>query len=707
MSVPIQEDSSADIHNHLPSLVRRPLWTLFTSWEVYLILLVAAFLRLFRIGTTEFDSDQSDIFTIARNVVSHGHLVLTSNIASIHIYNPPAVIYLLMIPAALSSNPVWGAVFIALLAIASVLLTYVFTRRYYGRLAGTLAALLYATAPVAVFYSRFMWNQNLLLFFVPLLIWFLFRGVVTRRPNWLFPSVILVALLVQFHASSIVLAASLLIALLLAPRRTIRWYDFILSIVGVFVLYSPYILWLVQTNFQDVHTLLNASHGLSVIDTQALFFYLQLLGPFSAPITNKLSLLYPYWTIFGGLEPFMTILLFGGVVWAAKSFLLSHSGVRKNHRIQTLVSSCWRWWQDLRASPMRSGICILLSWQIISLLYLTHHNIVLFQHYFIVFMPGPFILIGIFLSKLFEWIPWRTVWQSICRWGLVGICILLITTEGIASLGYVIDASTGHYVDQTWSGNYYSSLNSLQHAMEQAEQLAQKHHLNHIYISSDPATRSSLRYLAGGAQTPTTVIDNGCLIVPGVDYGSAVLLLAPRSNQLAVAMNVDHATLIGTIPHPGGPPFTLLILHPLPTAKFGGDNYAQSLQFVAANAFDNDHKEQIATRWTLEDSAQASYLTSYNYMFTRRPSGISTSLSQYRCSSDSIRAGDQLIANLGVASQEKSKLQASMSTTLATTLSYNLMGVFHIQFDTFQLYDTPTKLLKTKAGAVAITITGT
>lgn len=70
------------------------------------------------------------------------------NIASIGIFSPPAIIYALMVPAAFSANPMWGAVLTALLGIASVLLTYFLTRQYYGRLAAILASFLYATASI-------------------------------------------------------------------------------------------------------------------------------------------------------------------------------------------------------------------------------------------------------------------------------------------------------------------------------------------------------------------------------------------------------------------------------------------------------------------------------------------------------------------------------------------------------------------------------
>jgi hypothetical protein len=74
------------------------------SYEIYIIIIVAAFLRLYGIHTTEFDGDQADFFYMARDAVVHGHLVATSTTASIGVYNPPIFIYLLMIPAAISGN---------------------------------------------------------------------------------------------------------------------------------------------------------------------------------------------------------------------------------------------------------------------------------------------------------------------------------------------------------------------------------------------------------------------------------------------------------------------------------------------------------------------------------------------------------------------------------------------------------------------------
>lgn len=84
--------------------------SLFRSWvfsyEIYIIIIVAAFLRLYGLNVTEFDGDQADFFRLAHDAVIHGHLVATSTTASIGVYNPPVFIYALLIPAAFSANPV-------------------------------------------------------------------------------------------------------------------------------------------------------------------------------------------------------------------------------------------------------------------------------------------------------------------------------------------------------------------------------------------------------------------------------------------------------------------------------------------------------------------------------------------------------------------------------------------------------------------------
>ena len=81
-----------------PGQSRLRSWLL--NWEIYPALLVTGFLCLYRINTTEFNTDQALIFSMARDAIRYGLLPMTSNASSINVSHPPGTIYFFMIPAA-------------------------------------------------------------------------------------------------------------------------------------------------------------------------------------------------------------------------------------------------------------------------------------------------------------------------------------------------------------------------------------------------------------------------------------------------------------------------------------------------------------------------------------------------------------------------------------------------------------------------------
>src|SRR5437588_11413880 len=147
-----------------------------------------------------------------------------------------------MIPAVLSADPLWAVVTVGLFNMLAVLLTYFFTRRYYGWLAGIIAALLYTAAAKPLNYSRLIWQPNLLAPFIMLFMFALFWGGVERRRGWFFPAVFLFGVIYQLHEISVVLVIPLLVTLVLAPG-TLRWRDLVLALISILVIFSPYILW--------------------------------------------------------------------------------------------------------------------------------------------------------------------------------------------------------------------------------------------------------------------------------------------------------------------------------------------------------------------------------------------------------------------------------------------------------------------------------
>src|SRR5579884_293344 len=287
-----------------------------STWEIYLILLVAGFLRFYQISTTEFDDDQATLYQMAYDAVHHGLLPTTSNTASIGIAHAPGVIYFFMPLAMLSANPLWGTLLVGTFTTATALLTYFFTRRYYGHFAGLSAALLYATAATPLNYARFIWQPNLMPPFVVLFMFALFRGVVERRKGWLFPALVLLGVLYQMHPTAILLAIPLLVAIVLAPG-TVRWRDLLLAVVVIFIIFFPYLIWEVYTKFADVHTLFALARQHGHIDTQALRFYLLFLSPYAQLPT----ILYPLVPI---LTIIMPLLALSGFITAA--ILSLHDG---------------------------------------------------------------------------------------------------------------------------------------------------------------------------------------------------------------------------------------------------------------------------------------------------------------------------------------------------------------------------------------------
>src|SRR5579863_492006 len=318
----VHDRDKTPIHPHHRSLSLQGMYTWLTSWEIYPILLAASFLRFYQLNITEFDQDQATVFRMARDAVMHGLLPATGNIASIRINNPPGVIYLLMLPAAFSANPLWGASLVALLNVLAVLLTYVFVRRYFGRLAAALAASLYATASMPLHFSRFIWQQNMIAPFVVLFIFALFWGVVDRRKGWLFPALFLLGLVIQLQETTVLLVIPLVLAILLAPE-TVRWRDLALGLLSLLLIYFPYLLWEIATKFADLAIILNFAKLPAHTDTTAITYYRDFFSPYTQPPSNPQTLLYQLFPILLWLRRFMLVLVGGGFVTAVVLFVLS------------------------------------------------------------------------------------------------------------------------------------------------------------------------------------------------------------------------------------------------------------------------------------------------------------------------------------------------------------------------------------------------
>ncbi len=704
---PVERNTSAPAEGQASSRAQ-VLRSWLLSWELYLLIAVAGWLRLYGIQATEFDDDQAAVFRMAYNAASHGHLVATSNIASIHIYNPPAIIYFFMLPAAFSANPLWGAVMVGVLMTLSVLLTYIFMRRYYGRIAATISALLYAVAARPIFYSRFIWNQNLLPILTILFLFALFWGVVERKKGWLAPAIFLLGILVQLHASGIMMAFPLGVALLLSPR-TLRWRDLLLGCIALFISYFPYLLWELSTNFIDVRTLFAVTKQPVFIDDKAWNFYRLFLSPYDYDnVPDKHTLLGSLVPLLSWTRGTMTVLVIGGaltsLIAASWSRAMKSSAEQQNtkpivwHRIRDSL-------RQLRVNSYRCGLLVLLVWQIVPILLLTRHSIGLYAHYIIILMPGPFILVGLFVMKSDEWLRRRQLWATILRSSLFVLTGLLIVAQFAGSTASVLDTVRGNFNDRVLSHPYYNDLDSLQNALNQADQVAQHYHYTHVYVSSDTATQAALRYLSQQMHTPTTVFDAArCAVVPSSANGPAVMLIGPYSPFTeALVQHFTSAQLVATPKRLSGSPFKLYIVQPL-ARETGGTSFSSDLQLLGsfAHPFTFNGHFWTVTQWRFLRSAQPSYQKVYWYNVAQFPNTTTMQPeAQSLCGFTAMQAGDTLLASVEQVGTQKQPLnmRVQVFTDTPYTLTYG-----PIALDTYKEIPSRRHFLKTMNGKDMLTL---
>ena len=208
-----------------------------------IILLTGAFLRLYRIDEyMTFLGDEGRDVILVRRLLVHGDLILIGPGTSIGDMYLCPLYYYMMAPALLLANfsPVGPAIMIALLGVATIFFVWYVTsvgfptfkgenlqgRVSYGIRQGVhsinfgalVAASLYATAPVAIIYSRSSWNPNIMPFFALLTIYSVWKwwspfakateeqAKITKNFKWLIVLGISYAFVLQSHYLGLLLA---------------------------------------------------------------------------------------------------------------------------------------------------------------------------------------------------------------------------------------------------------------------------------------------------------------------------------------------------------------------------------------------------------------------------------------------------------------------------------------------------------------------
>jgi hypothetical protein len=130
---------------------------------IFALIVLAAILRLGYAGVNPFASDEARLSVLALEMGREGHLIRTGIPNSAGSRNLPASVYAFVPPYLLSTDPLIATQYVGVLNLMAVFGIWWITKCGFGAWSAWIAALFAASAPFAVFFSRNIWTQNLLI----------------------------------------------------------------------------------------------------------------------------------------------------------------------------------------------------------------------------------------------------------------------------------------------------------------------------------------------------------------------------------------------------------------------------------------------------------------------------------------------------------------------------------------------------------------
>jgi len=354
------------------------------NWLVIIILIIAAFFRLYRISDyMEFLGDQGRDVVIIKDFLKNGNLFFIGPQTSIgNMYLGPYYYYLIS-PALLIANynPVGPAVFIALLSILTAYLIYYYSKVWFGIAVGLIASFLYAVSPTVIKYSNFSWNPNIMPIFALLFIYFLYKTFELKKYHFLIYSVLAFIMCLNSHYLALALIIPGVIYFLyqsfwlIRVRSPDRFHLFKYSLIALalfLISLTPQILFDIKHQGQNIQAITNFFTKRET--TVNIKFYKSI--PNLWPLFNQVN----------------TSLL------AAKD-----SAIGLFISILFLLGLVFTYWQFFRLKHPRLSILTLsIIWYFSGLLSLGLYKQHIYDHYFGFLFPVVFILFGLVIHTLWS-----------------------------------------------------------------------------------------------------------------------------------------------------------------------------------------------------------------------------------------------------------------------------------------------------------------
>ncbi len=347
---------------------------------LFLILLVATFLRLYRIRDyIVFLGDEGRDALVWHNMVVNREFTFLGPTASVGGFYLGPIYYYLALPFYfIFRDPVGPAIFVALLGVATVWLVYFVTRNWFGRTSGLFASGIYAVASLIVRYSRASWNPNPVPFFSLLGVYLAATGVKEKKWWKLIGAGICLGVLWQLHYLALIMTPILLIIILiysniegLTFNRSIR--QSFLLLIGWVIGFFPFLAFEIYHQFPNTRTVLEF-----VSRPNGSVLNWELLGLFRSVLRNTNRLTFTIFNWKNGLITTATTL-----VWAlgGSLFVIFNRG-KMGEKYLLRKSLLWWFWTGITIFSLYQGS--------------------ISDYYFGFLFPVPAILLGVISGHLFE-----------------------------------------------------------------------------------------------------------------------------------------------------------------------------------------------------------------------------------------------------------------------------------------------------------------
>lgn len=223
------------------------------------IVVLAAWLRLRHLGLAGYYNDQAVALRIAHDIL-HGDIRTVGLTSSSGASNPPLYVYIVAVVVAIRDGMLFASATVAVLSVVAIALAYVVIRRRFGGTVALVTTALFATAPWAVLYGRFLWQQNYLPLVTVSLLWSLFVVLERDRTRVALLVPVLFVIAVQLNLSAIALIIP--IGVLIAYRaRHVDWRAVIAGAAVGVVLISPWLAHNAKHGFRDFRLIAGNGRG--------------------------------------------------------------------------------------------------------------------------------------------------------------------------------------------------------------------------------------------------------------------------------------------------------------------------------------------------------------------------------------------------------------------------------------------------------------